>query len=83
MGGPTKRKGEPAGFRSREGCQPVWESRCLVVMKAMGNDLAQLDYWVYRLARLLSEYLNLGELVAVSTGSLEEEPLAPTQFSAC
>jgi hypothetical protein len=25
----------------------------LVVMKAMGNDLAQLDYWVYRLARLL------------------------------
>jgi hypothetical protein len=54
MGGPTKRKGEPAGFRSREGCQPVWESRCLVVMKAMGNDLAQLDYyWVYRLARLL------------------------------
>jgi hypothetical protein len=55
MGGPTKRKGEPAGFRSREGCQPVWESRCLVVMKAMGNNLAQLelDYWVYRLARLL------------------------------
>ena len=83
MGGPTKRKGEPAGFRSREGCQAVWESRCLVVMKAMENNLAQLDYRLCRLARLLSEYLNLGELVAVSTGSLEEEPLAPTQFSAC
>ena len=53
MGGPTKRKGEPAGFRSREGCQPVWESRCLVVMKAMENNLAQLDYRLCRLARLL------------------------------
>ncbi|MGY2716451.1 hypothetical protein ACVW01_001224 [Thermostichus sp. MS-CIW-19] len=30
------------------------------MMKAMENSLAQLDYRVYRLARLLSEYLNLG-----------------------
>ncbi len=48
----------------------------------MENNLALLDYRLYRLARLLSEYLNLGELIAVSTGSLEEEPLAPTRFSA-
>ncbi len=49
----------------------------------MGNNLAQLDYRVYRLARLLSEYLNLGELIAVSAGSLEGEPLAPISFSSC
>lgn len=48
----------------------------------MENSLAQLDYRVYRLARLLSEYLNLGRLIAVSAGSLEGEPLAPPQFSA-
>ncbi|MFS8860171.1 hypothetical protein [Synechococcus sp. B60.1] len=47
------------------------------------NNLIQLDYRVYRLARLLSEYLNLGELIAVSAGSLEEEPLAPAECSAC
>ncbi len=33
----------------------------------------QLDYRVYRLARLLGEHLDLGELVAVSAGSLEEK----------
>ncbi|MFS8854218.1 hypothetical protein NW844_01945 [Synechococcus sp. H55.2] len=41
-------------------------------MKVMDNSLAQLDYRVYRLARLLSEYLNLGELIALSVGSLQE-----------
>ncbi len=49
----------------------------------MENSLAQLDYRVYRLARLLSEHLNLAELIAVSAGSLEEEPLAPAECSAC
>ncbi|MFQ3585485.1 MAG: hypothetical protein SNJ85_11265 [Cyanobacteriota bacterium] len=36
----------------------------------MEHSLVQLDYRIYRLARLLSEYLDLGELVSVSTGSL-------------
>ncbi len=36
----------------------------------------QLDYRFYRLARLLGEHLDLGELVAISAGSLEEELLA-------
>jgi hypothetical protein len=39
----------------------------------MENGLMQLDYRVYRLARLLGEHLDLGELVAVSAGSLEEK----------
>ncbi|MFQ3612626.1 MAG: hypothetical protein SNJ68_02780 [Cyanobacteriota bacterium] len=38
----------------------------------MENSLVQLDYRVYRLARLLSEHLDLGELVSVSMGSLNE-----------
>lgn len=49
----------------------------------------QLDYRVYRLARLLSEHLDLGELVEVSTGSLgetehsrEEEEALLERFSA-
>ncbi len=41
-------------------------------MKVMENSWVQLDYRVYRLARLLSEYLNLGELIALSVGSLQE-----------
>ncbi|MFS8867890.1 hypothetical protein [Synechococcus sp. H65.1] len=49
----------------------------------MENHSIQIDYRVYRLARLLSEYLNVGELIAVSAGSLEEEPLAPAECSAC
>jgi len=41
-------------------------------MKVMDNSLVQLDYRVYRLARLLSEHLNLGELIALSVGFLQE-----------
>ncbi|MEN9224971.1 MAG: hypothetical protein Q6L60_04805 [Thermostichus sp. HHBFW_bins_43] len=55
----------------------------------MENSLMQLDYRVYRLARLLSEHLDLGELVEVSTGSLgetehsrEEEEALLERFSA-
>ncbi|MFS8817228.1 hypothetical protein NW813_07335 [Synechococcus sp. R55.6] len=40
----------------------------------MKSSLVQLDYRVYKLARLLSEYLELGEWVALSAGSLGEEP---------
>ncbi|MEN9231646.1 MAG: hypothetical protein Q6L68_12135 [Thermostichus sp. DG02_5_bins_236] len=48
----------------------------------MENSLVQLDYRVYRLARLLSEHLDLGELVLVSMGSLNEaEATAPTKLS--
>ncbi|MFS8875134.1 hypothetical protein NW840_06300 [Synechococcus sp. R5-13] len=40
----------------------------------MKSSLVQLDYRVYKLARLLSEYLELGKWVALSAGSLGEEP---------
>ncbi len=39
----------------------------------MESSLTQLDYRFYRLARLLGEHLDLGELVAISAGPLEEE----------
>ncbi len=39
----------------------------------MKSSLTQLDYRFYRLARLLGEHLDLGELVAISAGPLEEE----------
>ncbi|MCF2972026.1 hypothetical protein L1047_12555 [Synechococcus sp. Nb3U1] len=49
----------------------------------MENSLVRLDYRVYRLARLLSEHLELSGLVSVSAGSLNEteatEAAAPTE----
>ncbi|MEN9201657.1 MAG: hypothetical protein Q6K80_09235 [Thermostichus sp. DG_1_6_bins_120] len=38
----------------------------------MKNPLAQMDYRVYRMARMLSEHLELGELLSVVVGSLDE-----------
>jgi len=51
-----------------------WLRRGLGVLGQMKSSLVQLDYRVYKLARLLSEYLELGKWVALSAGSLGEEP---------